>query len=208
MAKKEVYSYFNYFSSMIECAAQAAEYLVKCLDNYDYRQLPGMIEDMHKIEHGADMKKHEMTEKLLKEFLPPIDRDDIMALSVALDDVVDGIEDIMLRLYMYDVRAVRPQAREFAGKIVKLCEHLTALLADFESYKKKQNEMKTHIIGVNDIEEQCDKLYIEAVHELYTTTASAVELSAWNIIFDRFEHVSDDCEHIADAVEMVILKNA
>lgn len=208
MAKKAVYNYFNFFTEMAECAKSAADYLKKCFANYESEDIKVMVEKMHEIEHNADLKKHEMHEKLLREFLPPIDRDDIMELSAALDQVVDGIEDVVLRLYMFDIRSLRDEAKQIADIVVSLCDNLTALLGSFEGFKKKLPELKEQIISINNLEEQADKIYIEAMHTLYTGTASAAELCAWKEIYDFLERCCDRCEHVADAVENVILKNS
>ncbi len=208
MAKKTAYNYFNFFIEMAECAKNAADYLSKCFANYENEDIKVMLEKMHEIEHSADLKKHEMSEKLLREFLPPIDRDDIMELSASLDQVVDGIEDVVLRLYMFDVHSVRPEAREAVDIIVGLCGQLGELLADFEGFKKNLPALKEHIIAINNLEEQADRIYIEAMRTLYTGTAAYAELSAWKEIYDFLERCCDRCEHVADAVETVILKNS
>lgn len=208
MAKKGAYNYFDFFCEMAGCAVNAAEYLKKSLANYQSEDIGGMLEKIHEIEHCADIVKHEMHERLLREFLPPIDRDDIVTLGSELDQVVDGIEDVMLRLYMFDIHKIRDEARQMADIVGELCTELTKLLADFEGFKKKLPELKEHIVAVNNLEEQADKVYIEAMHALYKGTASAAELCAWKEIYDFLERCCDRCEHVADAVETVILKNS
>ena len=41
------------------------------------------LDELHKIEHEADMKKHELSDRLTKAFITPIEREDIAALSEA-----------------------------------------------------------------------------------------------------------------------------
>ena len=55
------------------------------------------------------MKKHEVVNVLMKAFITPIERDDIMLLSQCLDEVVDKIEDVVLRLYCDNIRSIRPE---------------------------------------------------------------------------------------------------
>lgn len=208
MAKKDAYNYFNFFTEMAGCASTAADYLKKCFADYDYNEIKNMMEKMHEIEHNADLKKHEMSEKLLREFLPPIDRDDIVALGSALDQVVDGIEDVVLRLYMFDVRSIRPEAKQMVDIVAQLCSKMGEMLSCFEGFKKKIPELKEYVVAINNLEEQSDNIYIEAMHNLYTGTAAYTELSAWKEIYDFLERCCDRCEHVADAVETVILKNS
>ena len=64
------------------------------------------------------------------------------------------------------------------------------------------------IIEINHLEENGDKLYTEAMRRLYSESGDAVEILSWTTIYDRFEKCCDMCEHVADSVELVILKNS
>ena len=56
MAKGDKF-YFENFVACAELSKQAALYLVNCLENYDPKSIEKMLEEMHTIEHSADMKK-------------------------------------------------------------------------------------------------------------------------------------------------------
>ena len=45
----------------------------------------------------GDKGKHTMTNHLATDFLPPIEREDILRLSQKIDDVIDLIEEIALK---------------------------------------------------------------------------------------------------------------
>jgi len=71
-----------------------------------------------------------MIRKLAKEFITPIEREDIMALADAIDNVTDAIEDVVMRMYMYNITSIRPQAVKMTEIIVKCCNSLkTALVS-------------------------------------------------------------------------------
>ena len=88
MAKGDKF-YFENFVESTELSRQAAEYLVKCLENFDAANLEQMLTEMHIIEHSADTKKHEMSSALAKAFVTPVDREDLDMLSHQLVDVTD-----------------------------------------------------------------------------------------------------------------------
>ena len=81
MARKKETDYFEAFVGGVNSACAAADMLCTVFDHYEPEALPGHIEAMHKIEHSADIAKHGTMEQLVREFLPPIDREDIMELS-------------------------------------------------------------------------------------------------------------------------------
>ncbi len=67
---------FNYFKAFVELSnfsLKAAEILNDTLHNYDVKTAEQKVKDMHNIEHTADLEKHKITNRLVKEFLPPIE---------------------------------------------------------------------------------------------------------------------------------------
>ena len=107
MAKKQDVYYFNNFVACAEESCHAAHLLKDVLANFNPDDLTGRLDEMHAIETRADGRKHEAMDRLAKEFIPPIEREDIITLSQYLDDLTDKIEDVLLRIYMNHVTRVR-----------------------------------------------------------------------------------------------------
>ncbi len=207
MAKKEKNYYFDAFERGIAFANQAAVLLMECLENYNPANVQAHLDDMHQIEHTADGVKHEMMEKLMKEFLPPIEREDIVELSIIIDDATDSIEDVLRGMYMYNVTALRPEVKEFTSLIVRCCKALAEAAAEFHNFRKS-DILRDKIIEVNALEEEGDKIYVEAMRKLYTEEADPVAIIAWTTMYDRLEKCCDCCEDIADIMEQVVMKNS
>ena len=205
MAKGDKFYYETLLASAV-CAREAANYLVTCLEGYDPLRLQNMLEEMHEIEHRADTKKHDMDAKLAKAFVTPIEREDLAQLSYDLDEVTDMIEEVLQKFYMYDIPTVRPAAVIFARKAVKTCDLMCGIMEEFENFKKSK-KLKPLIDDLNDIEEECDRLYLTSMRELMTTSTDVMEKLAWHEIFDCLEACIDACEHVSECVDTVIMKN-
>ena len=205
MAKGDKF-YFENFAASTALSKQAAEYLVGCLENYDPSKIEEMLTTMHEIEHQADMKKHEMNAALAKAFVTPVDREDLDMLSNQLDDVTDQIEEVLQMLYLNNIQTVDPAAVTFAKNIVKSCELLCQLMGEFENFKRSK---KIHdlIVALNDVEEDCDKLYLTSLRALMVNGAEALTVIAWRDVYGRLEACADACEHVSDCVGSVIMKN-
>ncbi len=198
-----------YFENLEKCTAiakDAAEYLVECLKDYSPDNIGKMLDKMHEIEHSADMKKHEMTEALAKAFVTPIDREDLDMLSRILDDVVDIIEELLQKFYIYDIKIIRPSAIVLAERLVRSCELLCSVMGEFENFKKSK-KLRSLIIEINDVEEECDKIYLSSMRELTVTSKDALETISWRKIYEIFEECADACEHVSDCIGSVIMKN-
>ena len=165
------------------------------------------MEEMHKIEHSADLSKHDMLEKLLKEFITSIDREDISELADVIDDVTDSLEDVLLRMYMYNIPNVRQEALQFASIIAQCCKEMKILMEEFPNFRKSR-KLRESIIEINRLEEEGDKLFTEAMHTLYAGSVNPIEIMTWTSLYEQLEHCCDLCEDVADVVERVILTNS
>lgn len=199
--------YFDDFIAMTEFSCQAAEYLQKVMTDFKTDTLAQRREKMHAIEHTADQAKHNMMARLNKEFVTPIDREDIIQLANELDNVTDKIDDILIRMYMYNIQSVRPAALAFTDVIVRCCKALHNAITEFPNFQKSATLIPA-IIEVNTMEEEGDALYIDAVRDLYQNASNPLEIATWSELFDRLEDCCDSCEHVADTMEIIVLKNS
>ena len=166
MIRKRGYNYYEVFQRMVSHSCEASEMLRSIIDNYKVDTLSRRIVDMHKIEHSADLEKHAMMKNLLKEFLPPIEREDIIQLADQIDNVTDSIEEIALRLYMYNIKTIRDEAFEFVKIIKSSTDTMKQMMDEFPNFRKSSSIHK-YIVEINDKEEEGDRLYTAAMRRLY-----------------------------------------
>ncbi|MBO8437008.1 MAG: DUF47 family protein [Spirochaetes bacterium] len=206
MGKKADTFYFDTFRKVAEHAITAAKILTRCISSYDPDNLSPILAEIHKTEHDADMLKHEMMNVLAKAFITPIERDDIILLSQCLDEVVDKIEDVVLRLYCDNIHEIKPQMLEGAAVVEKCCEEMQLLMDDFSDFRHSKT-LKERIITINTMEEEADRIFIENMRALHTTSSSALDVIVWRDIYRYLEECTDACEHVADAVEKAVMNN-
>lgn len=97
MAKQNHYDYFTGFQKIASHASETARMLLRSFREFQQDTLPAHLDAMHQLEHEADLLGHEMMHHLARDFITPIERDDLMRLANELDEVVDSIEDVLLR---------------------------------------------------------------------------------------------------------------
>ena len=207
MAKKQDSFYFDNFVACAEDSCRAAQMLKETLEDFRPDELKGRLDRIHEIEHSADMKKHEMLDHLAKEFLPPIEREDIVSLSQNIDNITDKVEDVMLRVYMNNIQDIEPNALKMTDIVISCCDAVRELLQEFKNFKKSKN-LKKLVIRINDLEEESDRLFMESIRGLYTESDDPIRIIAWRDIYIYLERCADACEHVADTVESVVMKNS
>ncbi len=196
--------YFDLMQKQTRTSLDAAELLVTILDDYDPQKAGEQREKMHLIEHAGDEIRHEAMKKLSRDFITPIEQDDLISLVQILDDVTDAIDEVVIELYMYNIRSLPKETKHLADMMLSCVKALSAAAAEFKNFKKSQSLMKL-IIDVNTMESQADDVYIEAVRALFVNGES----SAFGVkaIYDSLESCCDLCEHAADVMESVIMNN-
>lgn len=198
-----------YFDNFIECthySLKAAELLMEVIENFDADSIQSRLDEMHRIEHSADTKKHEMLAVLMKAFMTPIDREDILLLSNCLDEVTDKIEDVLVRMYCNNIHVILPLAVDLSKVVVDSCKEMVKLLEEFRTFKRSK-DIHASIVRINTLEEDADRLFIQAMRRLHEEESDPINMIKWREILIYLEKCTDATEHVADVVERVIMTN-
>lgn len=206
MKRNKEFNYFNEFINLADFCCQSAQMLHHALSNYNPHEIEAQMLKLHEIEHRADQTMHTVMNKLMKEFITPIEREDIINLVQNIDDVTDAIEDVIMRMYMFNIQKIRAEALEFTELIVKCTQVLKTATEDFSNFRKSKT-VKDNIIEVNHLEDIGDKMYTIAVRNLYISSKDAIEILSWTQIFNKLENCFDECEDVANLMESIIMKN-
>ncbi len=207
-AKKRKFNYFECFIRMTEFANREAALFVELVDHFDPDKLDDYRVAIHENEHACDKEKHAMAEALVRDFLPPIDRDDLFHLAHVVDNLTDSLDNIMSLFYMLNLRALREDTKEFAAIISESCAMVCELMEEFQNFKKS-SKLRDLIIKLNDVEEQGDRLHAEAMRRLSCEEGIDTRtLIEWREIYTRFEECVDMAESVADNVESIVMKNS
>ena len=206
MSKKTASFYFDTFIECAEYSCQAADLLCETLKSYQLEKMDNEVQRMHHIEHCGDRAKHELVNTLMKAFITPIERDDILQLSSKIDDVTDAIEDIVIHMNITQVRVVRPEAVQFAVLLAECCRSMKKVLEEFQNFRKSKS-ISERIIELNHLEEKGDLMYIQTMKDLHIHSKDPLELIVWRELFDCFENACDACEDVGDIVESIIIGN-
>ncbi len=166
------------------------------------------IPEAKRLETDCDKMVGELLAQLYESFITPFDREDLNALALKMDDIVDDMENIARRLQIYHVGTMRPEAVELAHLARQATDELVALFECFPRFKKDP-ELMDHVHQIHLIEDHGDDVYHSAIARLYEENeAPATHLLKWNTIFNRMEDTIDAIKDVASIVSSVVLKNA
>ena len=207
MKKKEKYSYFEEFIKIAEHIEESSNKLKELMNYYNEENLDKSIEEIHKLEHSSDRIVHKMRKFLIKDFLPPIEREDIAVIVNKLDDIEDGIDEIAIDFKIINIEYIKQDTLEIIDILVKAT---TAVKGIFEKLSdlKHPELVEEKLVIVNRLEEQGDRVYEKIISNLYKEEKDPIELIKWVNIYKGFEETIDSCEQISDCIQDVIMKNS
>lgn len=194
--------YFTLFSQMTNKIQQAANSLVEMMqsDSESFENFARRVKD---FEHECDELTHTITVKLNKSFITPFDREDIFALTVALDDVCDYIDAGARAILMYDIKEITGHAKHLAKVIQSLAIEINSAV----SMLSKPDGLNEHIVEIHRLENEGDDVYFRAIGELFHTTTDPITVIKWKELYEILENATDHCERVANIVESIILKH-
>lgn len=221
MARKKKYDYYEALERIARYAVEYSEELASYLEaNYSNKKEQGKITpketlekltELHEIEDKADDVVHEVTAKLAVEFMTPIEREDILALVNELDDIVDEIDDVLQRMYMYNLKIITPEIVEMAKVVAETTRAVEKACKRLANYKKAKT-IKEQIDKVHELEDNGDVVYIKSVHSIHVAAEQGeidnpLIVAGLTAVLQTLERCCDACEEVADTMVIVVMKN-
>jgi predicted phosphate transport protein (TIGR00153 family) len=195
----EYFAIFTRISAKIQEAATALVDMVED-ESGDFEKHSWRIKD---IEHQCDELTHSVTTKLNKSFITPFDREDIYALSVALDDVCDYIDAAARAIMIYNIRDINDHAKHLAKVIQSLAMEINSAII----LLKNPNGMNQHIVEIHRLENEADDTYYRSIGELFQNDTDPIHLIKWKELYEIMENTTDRCESVANIIESIVLKH-
>jgi predicted phosphate transport protein (TIGR00153 family) len=194
------HDYFRLFSELAANLDAAAQLLVKFMNEGDRQSIAAAILEH---EHVGDKIVHDIVRRLNKSFITPIDREDIYDLVATADEVLDSIEEVTGKVLIYRVDEITPYARRQAEVIAKA----TPILRECMDNLEKPKGLDERIIAVNSLENDGDRIEREALASLFEGDTKCTDIIKWKDIYETLESAIDECEHVANVIESIVLKH-
>ncbi|MBI5229552.1 DUF47 family protein [Candidatus Micrarchaeota archaeon] len=182
---------------------RGAEKLHELMVNYeDSGEAAVIIENLREMEIKGDETRHTIVKELNKSLITPFDREDIFALSQALDDVLDSIEAVALKMKMYGVRKPPKTLIRMSELLLTASKEVNALVNNIRNGHAGISEQCNRI---HKIEHNTDALTREYLGELFKTQNS-MDILKYKELVESIENAIDRCEDISDLIEGILIK--
>jgi predicted phosphate transport protein (TIGR00153 family) len=194
--------FFDLFEEAGGNILRAAQLLEEML--HDYPERRDLARDILICEQEGDRITHDIMLRLNNTFVTPIDREDILALASALDDVVDFTEEVADFLGLYKIEAPMEQAQRLSHILHQAARQIAEAMPRLRGFK----DLSHYTVEVNRLENDGDRVSREALASLFDNGIDPMVVIRWKDIYDRLEDAIDATEHVAYILEGIVIKNS
>ena len=193
--------FFDLFEEAGNNAVRAAELLELMLDTWpDHGEA---LRDVVVCEQEGDRITHDIIQRLNQTFVTPFDREDIIDLASAMDNIVDFIEEIADFLGLFRIEAPTDQAQRMGRVLHEATRHVN----DAMPALRRLEDIRTFMLEVNRLESEGDRILREAVATLFDHGIDPMMVIRWKDIYERLEDAIDATEAAMNIMSGIIIKN-
>ncbi len=194
--------YFELFEEAGQNQLRASDLLERMLAGFpDSKDL---AREILICEHEGDRITHDIIQRLNQTFVTPIDREDILALASALDDIVDYTEEVADYLGLYRIEAPMDQAIKLARILKAASQQIAEAMPRLRGFR----DISGYTVEINRLENEGDRITREAVASLFDGGIDPMVVIRWKDLFERLEAAIDAAEHVANILEGIVIKNS
>ena len=196
---REFFDLFEEAGANIVLAADLLDQMVR-----SYPDRAGLARDILICEQEGDRIVHDIISRLNHTFVTPIDREDILDLTSALDDIVDYTEEVADYLGLYKIEAPMDQAIKLAHVLLSAARQIADAIPRLRGFR----DISHYTVEINRLENEGDRITREAVASLFDGGIDPMVVIRWKDLFERLEAAIDATERVANILEGIVIKNS
>jgi predicted phosphate transport protein (TIGR00153 family) len=194
--------FFDLFEEAGRNILRAADLLDQMLRNFP--ETKELARDILLCEQDGDRITHDLINRLNNTFVTPIDREDIILLSSALDDIADLTEEVADYLGLYKVEAPMEQSQRLAHILLQASRQIVEAIPRMRDFQ----DISHYTVEINRLENDGDRVVREAIASLFDNGIDPMVVIRWKDLFERLEEAIDSTEKVANILEGIIIKNS
>jgi len=154
------------------------------------------------LEREADELRRILIEELDKTFVTPIDREDIFALSRAIDDIIDYANTTVDEMEIYGVKGDE-HIREMVNILRKAARELDEGVKILKDYPKIASE---HAVKAKAYENTMEKAYHKALADLFKGS-DTIYMLKMREIYRHLSNAADRGDEAANIISSIVMKH-
>ncbi len=184
-----------------ECTVDGMQMLLK------YMKDPGeeLAQRVTEIEKEADEVRRILIDELNRTFVTPLDREDIFALSLTVDDVLDYADTTVDEMHMLEVHP-NPFIERMVSLLAQAAREIYNGILRLEDHPNVANE---HAVRAKALENRVETVYREAIADLFQMPRDidhVVEMLKLREIYRHLSNAADRGDAAANVIGDIVVK--
>jgi uncharacterized protein Yka (UPF0111/DUF47 family) len=125
-------------------------------------------------------------------------------LTSDMDDIIDLIDEVADYLGLYKIEAPMEQSQRMAHILLQATRQIAAAMPRLRTFQ----DLSHFTVEVNRLENDGDRTSRHAIASLFDDGIDPMVVIRWKDIFERLEEAIDACEHVANTLEGIVIKNS
>ncbi|HLN21889.1 MAG TPA: DUF47 family protein [Bacteroidales bacterium] len=201
-------SFFPLFESDAKNLVKATELLQELMATNYRAEHERIFKEIKAVEHDGDIITKKAYVQLNRSFITPFDREDIHHLTAHIDEVVDTINGIARRIYLYKPARLMPVYSELAVIINSAAIEIEKAVASLPDAVNKKKMIFEVCDKISVYEHEADELYFSGVSEAFEKENDSKQLIITSKILELLERCVDEEEDVTDTMKAILIKMA
>ena len=192
----------------LDLLAKQAQYTVQGMEALrEYMREPedSLVETVSRVEKEADETRRILIDELNRTFVTPFDREDIFALSLTIDDILDYANTTMDEMKILQIRPnsylermvslLTDAANEIHRAVLRLVDH--------------PNVANDHAVRAKALENRVEHVYREAIADLFNTPSDlegVINILKLREIYRHLSNAADRGDEAANVIGDIVVK--
>ncbi|MBN1385078.1 MAG: DUF47 family protein [Elusimicrobia bacterium] len=190
------------FYKMLIAQVSAVEEGLICFTEFANNPTPENGKKVNDAEKEADGVRRILVDELNRSFVTPIDREDIFALSRAVDDMLDYAKSTVEEMTLFEVQTDN-YIKKMAESLYDASKEVSCAI---KCLKEHAGICAEHVVRARKTENFVEHRYREALVELFKTN-DVIKILKTREIYRHLSNAADRAAEAADIVNDILVKN-
>lgn len=178
-----------------EHTVDAWNLLMTYMENHDHES----AEALRRAEKEADEERRILIDELNRTFVTPIDREDLFALSRAIDDVLDYAYSTVNEMEILEVQS-NPFLQRMASLLRDAAEELNLAMHRLEDHPSVATD---HAVRAKALENRIEGVYREAIADLFSGPRDIDHIMYMLKVREIYRHMSNAADRGDEAANII-----
>lgn len=192
---------------------QAAHKLIELSDtlnqavNLSQEEREALLKEVEILKSEIENIAQTSRVELSRNFITPMDREDIYAIMTTVNEVADYLSTAASRMRTYHIDKVTKPLKKLTQANLEACKEVAEailLLNDMKHLEKISEKTKT----IYRMERKADMVYDKAIADIFENETNAIEIIKYKEVMDALETATDSCRKVANVLDEVTVKYA